>query len=139
MKKCFMLQFSIGLHVNISKSHVNIIISHVDKIYLACRRQKYIYAIIDSVSVAYLRIVREGTCLSNLIFLILRMTIDKTAFCLALTHSIKILWWHTYDLYTCKINHDNMQHDYVHMRLIYVNMQNYYVDMQHTYVNMRVC
>ena len=29
------------LHVDINKSHVNIVISHVDIIYLACRGQKY--------------------------------------------------------------------------------------------------
>ena len=29
------------LHVGINKSHVNIVISHVDIIYLACRGQKY--------------------------------------------------------------------------------------------------
>ena len=39
---------------------------------------------------------------------------------------------------TCKINYVNMQHNYVHMRLIYVNMQHNYVNMRLIYVNMRL-
>ena len=36
----------------------------------------------------------------------------------------------------CKINNVNMQHNYVHVRLIYVNMQDNYFDMQHNLSHM---
>ena len=55
--------------------------------------------------------------------------------------------WHTSGPYipTCKINYVNMQHDYVHMRLIYVDMlimsacDLRYVACQHNYLCMFIC
>ena len=40
------------LHVDMNKSHMNIIMLHVDIIYLACREQKYQYATINLISYA---------------------------------------------------------------------------------------
>ena len=76
-----------------------------------------------------------STC--NIIMLTCRLSIFvKNYFFLRVNFLTNAIIWH----YTC-----NMQHNYVHMRLIYVNMQHNYVNMrliyvimQHNYVHMRL-
>ena len=55
---------------------------------------------------------------------------------IVLYSDIPLPWWHA-SAPICKINYVNMQHEYVHLRLIYVTMQQKYVDIQHNYDYMR--